>query len=511
MFDINRRSLMLAASLSLLPLGALSAHAANETVRIGMDVDAVSLDPRTARNTTDYRVMDLIYDGLVRLTPDLLPQPNLAVKWEQTDPTTIVFDLRDDARFHDGKPVLASDVVFTYTTILDPKLASNAASLFAPIASVEAIGDHQVKFTLKHPYAPLLSYLDIGIVPQHLVEAGQDISAQPVGSGPYKFVRWSRGHQIVLEANAGYEGGEPGTREIVFVTLGDNTARAQALEAGDLDIVMTPLSPDDVERLAADDRFDHTRLPGLTITYLNFNTQSPVLSDPAVRRAVGMLVDQDVIVNQIYGGLDVPGTSVLIPPSAWSYTDQIRQPQFDVEKAAATLKENGWAPGPDGILQKDGQKLTIKLSTNAEDSARIQTIEYMQNVMQQVGIGAQVEIADFPAWIADVRSGKFDVALLSWVNLVDPDRGTYSQLTSAGALNWGKYSNPEVDAALEEGRSAVDQQARVNAYREAARIIADELPYYIVSYTGFDAFSKVSLTEGKPEDARGYLRNLTAK
>ncbi|MBW7947451.1 MAG: ABC transporter substrate-binding protein, partial [Sphingomonadaceae bacterium] len=267
MFTINRRSLMLAASLSLLPLGALPAHAANETVRIGMDVDAVSLDPRTARNTTDYRVMDLIYDGLVRLSPGLLPQPNLALKWEQTDPTTIIFDLRDDARFHDGKPVLASDVVFTYTTILDPKLASNAASLFAPIQSVEALGDHQVKFTLKHPYAPLLSYLDIGIVPQHLVEAGHDISAQPVGSGPYKFVRWSRGHQIALEANADYESGEPGTREIVFVTLGDNTARAQALEAGDLDIVMTPLSPDDVERLAADDRFNHTRLPGLTITY----------------------------------------------------------------------------------------------------------------------------------------------------------------------------------------------------------------------------------------------------
>lgn len=511
MFSINRRNLMLAASLSLLPLGALPAYAANETVRIGMDVDAVSLDPRTARNTTDYRVLDLVYDGLVRLSPGLLPQPNLALKWEQTDPTTIVFDLRDDAKFHDGKPVLASDVVFTYTTILDPKLASNAASLFAPIQSVEALGDHQVKFTLKHPYAPLLSYLDIGIVPQHLVEAGHDLSAQPVGSGPYKFVSWSRGHQIALEANADYAGGEPGTREIVFVTLGDNTARAQALEAGDLDIVMTPLSPDDVERLSADDRFKHTRLPGLTITYLNFNTQSPALSDPAVRRAVSMLVDQDVIVNQIYGGLDVPGTSVLIPPSAWSYTDQIRQPQFDVEKAGATLRELGWTPGADGILQKDGQKLTIKLSTNAEDSARIQTIEYMQNVMQQVGIDAQVEIADFPAWIANVRSGKFDIALLSWVNLVDPDRGTYSQLTTTGALNWGKYSNAEVDAALQAGRNAVDQEARVKAYHEAARIIADEVPYYIVSYTGFDAFSKVSLTGAEPDDARGYLRNLMAK
>lgn len=511
MFNVTRRSLLAGAALAALPLGRIPAFAANAKVRIGMDVDAVSLDPRTARNTTDYRVLDLVYDGLVRMNGDLLPQPNLATKWEQVDPTTLMVTLREDAKFHDGKPLTADDVVFTYTTILDPKLASNAASLFAPIQSVEAVGPNQVKFTLKHPYAPLLSYLDIGIAPKHVVDAGQDISSTPVGSGPYKFVRWDRGSEIVLEANPDYPSGAPGTKEIVFVTLGDNTARAQALEAGDLDMIMTPLSPDDVQRLAGDDRFVNTKLPGLTVTYLNFNTASPVLADPKLRHALGKLVDQDVIVNQIYGGLDIPGTSVLIPPSAWSYTAEIKQPSFDVEGAGKMLADLGWTAGSDGILQKDGQKLTITLSTNSEDSARIQTIEYIQNVMQQVGIDAKVEIADFPAWIANVRSGKFDIALLSWVNLVDPDRGTYSQLTSKGALNWGKYSNAAVDAALELGRSAMDQEARVKAYHEAARIIADELPYYIVSYTGFDAFAPKTVTGGMPDDARGYVRGLMAQ
>lgn len=511
MFNVTRRGLLVGASLAALPLGRLPAFAANDKVRIGMDVDAVSLDPRTARNTTDYRVLDLVYDGLVRLDAGLEPQPNLATKWEQVDPTTLVVTLREDVKFHDGKPLSADDVVFTYTTILDPKLASNAASLFAPIQSVEAIGANQVKFTLKHPYAPLLSYLDIGIAPKHVVEAGQDLSSAPVGTGPYRFVRWNRGNEIVLEANADYAGGKPGTQQIAFVTLGDNTARAQALEAGDLDMIMTPLAPDDVARLAADERFTHTKLPGLTITYLNFNTNSPVLANPKLRHVLGMLIDQDVIVNQIYGGLDVPGTSVLIPPSAWSYNADIKQPAFDVEAAGKALAELGWTAGSDGILQKDGQKLTISLSTNSEDSARIQTIEYIQNVMQQVGIDAKVAIADFPAWIADVRGGKFDIALLSWVNLVDPDRGTYSQLTSKGALNWGKYSNPAVDAALEQGRSATERETRVKAYHEAARIIGEELPYYVVSYTGFDAFAKKTVTGAQPDDARGYVRNLTAQ
>ncbi|PSM16250.1 ABC transporter substrate-binding protein [Nitratireductor sp. StC3] len=511
MFNITRRSLLIGASLSALAFGTLPALAVNDTVRIGMDVDSVSLDPRTARNTTDYRVLDLVYDGLVRMNSELVPQPNLATKWEQVDPTTLVVTLREGVTFHDGTPLTAADVVFTYTTILDPKLASNAASLFAPIDSVEATAPNQVTFKLKHPYAPLLSYLDVGITPKHAVEAGHDLSGNPIGTGPYKFVRWNRGSEIVLEANPNYRDGAPGTGEIAFVTLGDNTARAQALEAGDLDMIMTPLSPDDVERLADDERFTHTKLPGLTITYLNFNTASPVLSDPQLRHALGMLVDQEVIVEQIYGGLDIPGTSVLLPTSAWSYTDTIRQPSFDMEAAAKALADLGWTKGGDGILQKDGTKLSITLSTNSEDSARIQTIEYIQNVMQQVGVDAKIEIADFPAWIANVRSGKYDIALLSWVNLVDPDRGTYSQLTSDGALNWGKYSNLQVDAALELGRSATDQQTRVEAYREAASIIAEEVPYYIISYTGFDAFAQETVEGGRPDDARGYVRGLMAQ
>lgn len=509
MFSLTRRGLLVGASIAALSFGHISAFAANQTVRIGTDVDAASLDPRTLRNTTDYRVLDLLYDGLVRLNGDLLPEPNLATKLEQVDPTTLLVTLREDAKFHDGTPLTAEDVVFTYTSIRDPKLASNAASLFAPIETVEAVGTHQVKFTLSKPNAPLLSYMDIGIVPKHAVEAGQDLSNKPVGTGPYKLASWTKGSEIVLEANADYAGGAPATDKIVFVVLGDNTARAQALEAGDLQMIMTPLSPDDVTRLAADDRFTHTKLPGLTMTYLGFNTQSPAIADPAVRRVVGMLIDQDVIVDQIYGGLDIPGTSVLMPSNSWVYSPDIRQPTFDMEGAAKALADLGWTAGSDGMLQKDGQKLTIRLSTNSEDSARIQTIEYIQNVMQQVGIDAQISIADFPAWIADVRAGNYDIALLSWVNLVDPDRGTYSHFTTTGATNWGKYSNPVVDEALEKGRTSLDQQERIEAYHQAARALAEDLPYYVLSYTGFDAFASKQITGGEPDDARGYLRNLT--
>ena len=364
---------------------------------------------------------------------------------------------------------------------------------------------------LKHPYAPLLRYLDIGIVPKHAVEAGHELAANPIGTGPYKFVSWSKGSELVVAANPDYRGGEPGTKQIVFVPLADNTARAQALEAGDLDMIMTPLSAEDVHRLAKDDRFTQTVMPGSTITYFSFNNAGPLLKDPKLRHAIGMLIDQESIIGQIYGGIDIAATSILMPNFKWLYTKDIQQPGFDIEGAGKLLGELGWTKGPDGILQKDGAKLTIQLSTNAEDPMRVQTVEYLQNVMQQAGIDAKVEISDFPAWIANVRAGKYDIALLSWSLLVDPDRVTYSQLTTKGALNWGKYSNPAVDAALDRGRSLSNEAERAQAYQEAAKILSDELPYYVLSYTGFYAFTAKAITGGNPDDPRGYVRGLTAK
>src|SRR5579871_1105692 len=204
-----RRLTAIAAVVSAVWAPASAVLAANGVVRFGVDVDAMSLDPRTAHNTTDERVNNLLYDGLVQLDSAQQPQPDLATEWKQIDPTTWLFTLRPDVKFQDGSTVTPEDVVFTYTTLLDPKLHAYRASLFQPIKAVEAVGAHQVRFRLSEPYAPLLAYLEVGIVPRHLVQSGADLSTKPVGSGPYRFVRWDRGNRVVLEANPGYFGGAP--------------------------------------------------------------------------------------------------------------------------------------------------------------------------------------------------------------------------------------------------------------------------------------------------------------
>jgi peptide/nickel transport system substrate-binding protein len=504
---------ILRAAVAVPALGALgrtaNAQQARSVIRIGTDVDAQSLDPRLQRETTGYRVINLVYSGLVQLDQQLAPRPDLATSWENPDPRTWIFHLRNDAKFHDGRPVTAADVVFTIQTILDPTLNARFRSLFTPIDAIEASDDHTVRIRLKEPYAPLLSYLDVGIVPKHLVEGGRDLNIQPLGSGPFRFVRWDRGSRIVLEANSDYFGGRPRVNGVEFVVVPDNTARAQALEAGDLEIIQSPLSPRDIQRLDRDQRFKHAALPGLGVTYLNFNCRNETLADPRVRRAISMMVDQATIVNQIYEGTDQVATSLLLPSLGWSYSDQIRQPGFDVNAAKALLAEVGYRPGAGGVLAREGRKLSIALSTHSEDPSRVQAVEFIQNVMREAGIDVRVQISDWPAFSTGVQNGQHEVALLGWLLLVDPDRLLYAQLHSTGNLNWGHYSNPQVDAALDRGRSALNQNDRAVAYRDAARILAQELPYYVIAYQGFHVFNTRSLEAFQPE-ARGYMRSLAA-
>jgi peptide/nickel transport system substrate-binding protein len=472
-------------------------------VRVGVDVDAGTLDPRLARDTTAYRAVNLIYDGLVEIDADLRPVPGLAERWENPEPSVWVFILREEAHFHDGTPVTADDVVYTFESLLDPAFRAPLRSLYAPIQRVEAPDSRTVQFNLSEPYAPLLSYLDMGIVPKHAADTG----SQPVGSGPYRLSRWDKGSKIVLDANVDFWGGEPNIPSIELILVPDNTARAQAFEAGDLDIIMSPLSPQDIGRLTENERFRHELRPGLAITYLNFSSQEAHLADPRMRRAITMLVDQPTILEQIYEGTDEAASSILLP--SWSvYSEDVKQPTYDPKAARELFADLGWTDSDgDGVLDKDETKLTLELGTHSEDVNRIQTIEFLQNVFSGNGIETEVWISDWPSFSVRRDAGDYEVILLGWTQLVDPDRVSFDQLHSKGGLNWGGYSNPRVDELLERGRASTDLDDRAQAYREAASIIAEEVPYYILSYQGYQAFVHPRVVGFEP-DPRGMIRGL---
>jgi peptide/nickel transport system substrate-binding protein len=494
-------------AVAAIPLGTRVHAQSGGTLRAGLDVDAGTGDPRLMNDTSAYKLMDLVYDGLVILDPTLVPQPGLATSWDNPDPTTWIFHLREGVTFHDGTPFTADDVVYTYTTILDENFAAPFRANYTSIASVSATDPQTVEFKLTGPYAPFLSYMDNGIVPKHIAEAtDNDLANHPVGTGPFTFVSWERNSKIELKANPNYWGGAPKLEGVTLFIIPDNTVRATSLETGDLDLIHSPLSPQDVDNLKNVDGVTVTEQTALGYTYLNFNVKDPILSDVKVRQAIAHLVDKNTISSEIYQGMDIPGKSPLVP-GTWWYAD-VPDQAFDPAAAEALFTEAGWVKNGDGIYEKEGQKLSIVLTTHSEDPNRIQVVEYLQNVFSENGIDASVQTTEWPTFFGAVQKKDYQIALFGWLRLVDPDYAMYAQFTCNGGLNWGGYCDPELDTLLKQGRENSDQAQRAEIYNQVATKVIDQVYYDVLLYQGYVVATRNNVTGFVPHPT-GSWKSLT--
>ena len=475
----------LATSLILLFGLLLSGATAQNVLNAGLDVDAGTMDPRLARDTSAARMNELVYSGLVMLDANLVPQPDLATSWEFTTPTTLVFELRDGVTFHNGEALTAEDVAYTFNTLLQEDFGAPRRSLYTPIESIDVVDADTVQFNLAHPYAALLQYMDIGIVPaQAAGELGADFGDNPIGTGPFQLATWEKGSRIVLEAFDDYYAGRPDIDRIEISIIPDNNVRLIALESGDLDLIHSPVPPQDLARMEADPDIVVETTTALGYTYLNLNLANPALQDVRVRKALAHLSDRQTISEVIFYGMDSPGSSFLLP-NTYYYSDDVTTYEYDPERAMELLDEAGWTDSDgDGIRDKDGQPLMIELTTNV-DPNRQQILEFLQGEWAQAGIDASVRVYEWPSFIGDVIAGNYDIGLIGWLLLTDPDRATYLQFYTDGGSNYGSYSNAEVDRLLDEGRAATDPEERKEIYTEIAQIITDEVPYIFLLYQGY--------------------------
>ncbi len=472
---------------------AASASKGGGTLRVGLDVDAGTGDPRLAKDTSAFRLKELVFSGLVYIKPDYTPAPQLAESWENPDPKTWIFHLRKGVKFHNGQELKAEDVKYTYDTELDPKLAAPNRSFFTPIQKTEVVDDYTVKFTLDSAYGPFLSYMDFAILPKSVAEkAGDQFGNSPVGTGPYKFVSWKRGDTITLQAFDDYFEGRPKLDSIVLKIVPDNSARVVALESGDLDLVISPLSPQDVTRMATKSGFKVSRMPAAGYTYISLNTADPILSDVKVRQALSYLVNRTQIVNTIYKGIGQVAKGP-IPPGMWAYSDDIPTYDYNPDKAKALLDDAGWKVGAGGIRMKNGQPLKLTLRTHTEDPDRRQVIEVLQAEFSQVGIQADTNVVDFATLNNDMTAGKYQFAVIGWLNLANPDRAMFRQFTIDGAGNYGKYNNPTVDKLIKDARATLDQAKAKDLYLTATKQIIADAPYIFLQYQEYIAIYKSNL------------------
>ena len=448
-----------------------------QTVVMLIESNPLSLDPRVGTDAQSERIGSLIFDSLLRRDRNSNLQPWLAERWEVLDPLTYRFHLRPGVRFHDGKPLTARDVRYTFQSLLSGEIQSLKASNFSRIASVEAGDDSTVLIRLKEPYASFLWNLTqgaLGIVPEG---AGKDLGRQPVGSGPFRFVSAAQDEDVVLERNPDYWAEPPRIERVQFRIVPDATTRALELRKGSADIALNVLTADMVAALRREPDLQVTHEAGNSYQYIALNLANPRLTLP-VRQAIARAINRDELVASLWQNLVRPASSIL-PPEHWAYRSDLAPYAYDPQRAEELLDQAGLPPGPDGV------RLRLVYKTSTDQAAR-ELASVIQDQLARVGIALDIRSFEFATFYSDITKGNFDLFSLRWIGgNDDPDIFEYcfhsAKFPPAGA-NRGHYSNPDVDRLIDQSRASTDLSLRRAAYHQVQQILHDDLPYIHLWY-----------------------------
>lgn len=447
-----------------------------------------TIDPITNNEMTALRLVELMFNGLVAINAKQELVPDLAERWDVLDTgRRYVFDLRRDVVWHDGQPMTADDVVFTFQVMTNPKTVSSARLRYEFVEEVRKLEDHRVEVVLKRPVLNALGKLTFKIVPKHALE-GRDFLTRtdpfvqnPVGTGPYRLDRVTGDGEYVLAANERYYKGRPHIERITMRPFADQNIMTQALLFNALDMIVQ-VSPKDLPQIDGDRRFVLTPYNALSYAFFAHNLRNPVLADRRVRQAITYAVDREEMLNAFFNGR---GTIISGPfaPGSWAYNLDVKPYRFDAEKARALLAEAGLRDTDgDRIVEKDGQpvRLSLKVPIEKESDSVKRVVLAFQNYLKAVGLDVRVEFREWQAWKEDVFGRQdFDIILASWVFDDSADISTLFHSGEIGAWrnNFVGYSNPEVDALIVEARVTLDKEKRRSINQKLHAILADEQPY----------------------------------
>lgn len=433
-----------------------------------------NLDPRVGGDDNSQRVAQLVFGYLMTLDENLRVAPGLATRLDTPDPLTYVAHLRRGVRFHDGHELTARDVVYTFTSLMAPDFVSPWKGAYRIVESITPLDDYTVRFRLKEPFGSFPVQLVLPIVP---AGAGPELRARPIGTGPYRFVRYDVDDQVVLTAFDGYYEGPPRNRGIVMKVVPDDTMRGLELRKGTVDLVINDIAPDIAHQLQEEGDLQVDTGPGTDYQYIGFNMRDPVLADVRVRHAIAYAVDRQAIVDHLRRGQARVATG-LLPPVSWAAEPNVRAFTRDPTRAMQLLDEAGYRD-PDGDGPRPRLALSLKISTN--EFIRLQAAVIQQD-LRRVGIDVDVRSYEFATLYADVLKGSFQMFTLQWVGgaVADPDilrRVFHSQQAPPAGFNRGHYRNPEVDRLLDAAARAADEATRRALYGEVQRIVAEDQPY----------------------------------
>lgn len=462
------------------------------SVVVGMRADFGPFNPIVNTDIyTDELIKYALFTPLIQYDAELRPRPYLAESWEMLGDTAVVFQLRRDVRWHDGVPVTAEDVKFTFDLAKDPTKASLLASAYlSQVESATVIDSFTIRFDFTRPHAQAIEDFWWAPVPKHLLEgipADQlrtaPFNLSPVGSGPYRFVERRANERLVLERNPDFPealGGPPALERVFFRIIPEAPTMLAELVTGGVHVDI-PVSPDQAAQIRSNEALQLFAFPGRTFYYIGWNNRRAPFTDARVRRALALAIDRQEIIDALLFGYGTPAAGP-IPP--WSPLDPGVEPlPYDTVQAAELLAQAGWTDRNRDGIRENAQGTPLRFTLMSSDAPLNRAVvEVVQAQLRRVGVAVDVRIVEFQTLLAQHRGRDFDAVFTSWV-LDNFQVGSapmalfHSRWANVpGSANRSSYANPQADALIESGIAETDPGAARRIWGDLTRLLQEEQP-----------------------------------
>ncbi|WP_072679638.1 peptide-binding protein [Arcobacter sp. LA11] len=446
------------------------------TLNLSMSSSPSRINPILASDSASSEIADWIFNGLLKYDKDGNITTDLASSYKFETKTKLIIKLKENVKWHDGEEFTAKDVIFTYKTIINPKVFTSIISNYKEVKSVKALDKYTVEIIYKRPYFKALVPWMIGILPEHVLKDEKNImtssfNKNPIGTGAYKLEAFKNASDIKLIANDTYFEGRPKIDELNYRFLPDPTTSFLMLKQKQLDLGgLTPLQID--RQISNKFKKDYKIIekPSFSYAYLGFNLKNKKFQDIRIRQALSLGIDRQEMVDILYFGHGKVCTGPFLPGS-FAFNDKIKEIKPNLKKAKQLLKEAGY---------DKNNPFSFELVTNTGNEIRINAAQILQYQLAKVGVEVKIRAMEWQAFLNTiVHPRKFETVLLGWNLALMPDAYPlwHSDSDKLGRFNLVGYKNSEVDKLIEEGSITIDRKKLGEIYKTIFKKIAEDIPY----------------------------------